>query len=116
MGRRALLTNGLVIAFKQLGDLKERAEFVSTTTSAFDPVSLAVVETSTSVFGYVVPFEKKTDAAKGAPTTRLNLLVRSRDVPSLAPFAYLRFRGKVWRIGTILVDSGYVLQFEVYLE
>ena len=115
MGRKALVSNGLVLAFKQLGDLKERAEFVSTV-STFDPSTLGTTDVNTSVFASVVPFDKETKSKEGASASRLQLLVRGREVPSLAPYTTVRFRGKTWRIGNVVVDSGYILQFEVYLE
>lgn len=115
MGRRALIDKGLLLAFKQLGDLKERAEFVSTT-STFDAATLETVGTDSSVFASVVPLEKDSKTAEGKSATKLSLLVRSREVPSIVPFAFVRFRGKQWRIGDSITDSGYILQFEVYLE
>lgn len=114
MSYKNLINKNVIKAFNTLKDLAEDVTLQKTTVGEFDFNTKELDLTQESSTGAKVVFLTESKKSSSRDTIEREVLIKFPDIVDLTRYDTLTHNSKVWRIGEIIFNNGFIYTLKIY--
>ena len=113
MGYTSLINSNLKLAYDLVKDLAVVGTFSKVSSSSFNfASSVATTTTATAITAKLIVIANETRSGD-ATVIRKEIMVKTVDIGNVKLYDTVTIAGEVWKVGSVIQDSGYITIFEV---
>ena len=116
MSYNALINSNLKLAYNAVKDLAKPVTFTKTASTSFNfttGAASAVTEGPISTKAVILSDKKTSSASK---VVNREIMFRTTEVGDIKLFDSVTIDNLVWKLGTVVADSGFIIILQIYRE